>query len=239
LTGVTADDPLLANLAYDSGDTSNPGVLDVGETWTYKGTYTVLQSDLDNNGGGDGDIDNTSTAASTETGSDTASAAVGLSLNPGLNVTKSATETSVDSAGDVIHYTVNVQNTGNVALTGVPADAPLLANRAYDSGDTSNPGVLDVGETWTYKGTYTVLQSDLDNNGGGDGDIDNTGTADSNETGSDTASAAVGLSLNPGLNVTKSATETSVDSAGDVIHYTVNVQKTGNVALTGVTADDP
>ncbi|NJD28565.1 MAG: hypothetical protein FIA92_09740, partial [Chloroflexi bacterium] len=33
---------------------------------------------------------------------------------PGLNVTKSAAESSVDAAGDVIHYTIQVFNTGNV-----------------------------------------------------------------------------------------------------------------------------
>ena len=41
--------------------------------------------------------------------------------------------------------------------------------------------VLEVGETWTYTGSYTVTQADIDSNGGGDGFINNTATVSSNE----------------------------------------------------------
>ena len=48
-------------------------------------------------------------------------------------------------------------------------------------------------ETWSCTGSYTVTQADIDNNGGGDGDIDNIATADSNETEPDTDDEAVPL----------------------------------------------
>ncbi|MEZ4636199.1 MAG: hypothetical protein R2856_14760 [Caldilineaceae bacterium] len=41
--------------------------------------------------------------------------------------------------------------------------------------------MLEVGETWAYTGSYTVTQADIDNNGGGDGDIDNTATVSSDQ----------------------------------------------------------
>ena len=35
--------------------------------------------------------------------------------------------------------------------------------------------ILEIGEIWVYNGTYTVNQTDIDSNGGGDGFIENTG----------------------------------------------------------------
>jgi uncharacterized repeat protein (TIGR01451 family) len=195
--------------------------------------------------------DNTVTADSNETGPDTASAVVPIVYGPALNVTKSALETSVGSAGDLIHYTIVVTNTGNVTLTGVSIDDPLLSDEDCD-GVLGAPFVksgftLAVGASLNCTGTYTVTQADIDNNGGGDGDIDNTVTADSNETGPDTASAVVPIVRNPGLNVVKTATSVDgdnqapflVDEAGDVITYSIVVSNTGNVTLTGVSVNDP
>ncbi len=107
---------------------------------------------------------------------------------PSLNVTKTASGLGSNGTadfGEVISYAITVLNTGGVSLTGVTVDDPLLG------GAVSGPTTIAVGATANYAGTYTVLQSDVDNNGGGDGDIDNTVTADSAETGPDTASVAV------------------------------------------------
>ncbi len=162
-----------------------------------------------------------------------------VALNPSLNVTKTAAEDSVDAAGDVIHYTIRVQNTGNQTLTGVTVADSLVGTLTRGADDPGNDDAyLEVGETWTYTGTYIVTQADIDGNGGGDGDIDNTVTADSNETPEDTASDTVLIAQLPSLNVTKTAAEDSVDAAGDVIHYTIRVQNTGNQTLTGVTVAD-
>ena len=114
--------------------------INVGGSLTCTGTYTVTQADIDNNGGGDGDIDNTVTADSEETGPDTASEDVPIIRNPELNVVKTATGVdadttppfSVDAAGDVITYSIVVTNTGNVTLTGVSVNDPLLTNEDCD-----------------------------------------------------------------------------------------------------------
>jgi uncharacterized repeat protein (TIGR01451 family) len=255
LTGVSVNDPLLSNEDCDGvagAPFVNSGLsIPKGGSLTCTGTYTVTQADIDDNGGGDGDIDNTVTADSNETGPDTASEAVPIVQNPALNVTKDAAEPSVDSSGDVIHYTIVVTNTGNLTLTGVSIDDPLLANEDCD-GVAGAPFVksgftLAPGAQLSCTGTYAVSQADIDDNGGGDGDIDNTVTADSNETGPDTASEEVPIVYGPALNVTKTATSVDgdnvapflVDAAGDVISYSIVVDNTGNVTLTGVSVDDP
>jgi hypothetical protein len=84
LTGVVVSDPLLEGAngtlgaAVETGGTgvNGDGILDVGETWTYTGTYEAQQSDIDNDGGGDGDIDNTATVSSDELDDETSSASV-------------------------------------------------------------------------------------------------------------------------------------------------------------------
>jgi uncharacterized repeat protein (TIGR01451 family) len=181
-----------------------------------------------------------------------------------LNVHKSADVASVDSAGDIIHYTITVQNAGGVGQTGVTVNDPLLGGNLYLSGDTSNfgvhdagenwapngdtnnNGILEVGETWTYTGSYTVKQVDLDVNGidghgnpDFDGDIDNTVTVNSNEAAAQLASATVAIAGSPDFTIAKDADVSSVDAAGDIINYTIQVANSGNVMLTGISVSDP
>ena len=110
------------------------------------------------------------------------------------------------AGGRRINYTITVANTGNTTLTGVMvtdpnADAGSIVRGADAVGD--NDGLLEVGETWAYTAAHTVTQAEIDSNGGGDGDIDNMATADSNETGPDTADATAPVTLAPALNIIK------------------------------------
>src|SRR5205823_12561847 len=88
-----------------------------------------------------------------------------------------------DHAGEVINYTITVTNTGNIDLTNPVLSDTLGGLGALDgalvkSGDSVDPGVLNVGEVWTYTGSHTVTQGDLDNkgavDGAGDGQIENS-----------------------------------------------------------------
>ncbi len=74
---------------------------------------------------------------------------------------------NVTNAGDVITYQVNVTNDGNVDLTNVTVNDPLIDNLAGN-----NDTVLNVRETWTYTGNYTITREDIANNDG-DGFINN------------------------------------------------------------------
>ncbi len=57
-----------------------------------------------------------------------------------------------------------------------------------------------------------MTQADIDNNGGGDGDIDNTATADSDQTEPVTDSAAVPLAQSPALTIEKTVTAVDGDT---------------------------
>ena len=182
---------------------------------------------FDGNGGGDGDIDNVATGDSDQTPPDTDTETVPLVRTPALNVTKDVTSVtggSANVAGDVIVYSISIQNTGNVALTGITVtdkvEAYAATNATYVSGDAAPLGTLNVGETWSYTASYTLTQADLDGNGGGDGDIDNVATGDSDQTPPDTDTETVPLVRAPALNVTKDVTSVtggSANVAGDVI----------------------
>ena len=87
-----------------------------------------------------------------------------------LAISKVADVTSVHAAGDVVHYTITLHNTGPTdALTGVTlteslAPISLGAGDPVESGGNpllNHNGILDVGETWTYHATYTVAAGDL------------------------------------------------------------------------------
>ncbi len=243
LTGVSVSDPRITNLAGPVESANSDGVLEVGETWTYTGSYTVLQSDIDDNGGGDGDIDNTATVSSKELGDKSDSEAVGVTQAPAYTIVKTATVddggSSVDEADDIINYTIVVANTGNQSLTGVSVSDPRLPGLAGPVESVTTNGVLEVGETWTYTGSYTVLQSDIDDNGGGDGTIDNTATVSSKELGDKSDSEAVDVTQAPAYTIVKTADVSSVGAADNVINYTIVVANTGNQSLTGVSVSDP
>ncbi len=88
-------------------------------------------------------------------------------------MTKTADVSSVDQAGDVINYTITVQNTGNITLSNVVVEdsqvnivtpivdpgAPILGpewlgqllNGDYNVGDTNQNGIQDPGETFQYR----------------------------------------------------------------------------------------
>jgi uncharacterized repeat protein (TIGR01451 family) len=199
LTGISITDPLLVALTLDpADDVDTDGELDVGESWTYTGSYDVTQAVIDGNGvdgdgviDGDGDIDNTVSVTFTELPvAQTASDTVAVVQNPAYTVTKEADgEPDEISAPGTIDYTIEVTNTGNISLTGISITDALLVTLTLDpADDVDTDGELDVGESWTYTGSYDVTQAVIDGGGvdsdgviDGDGDIDNTVSVTFNE----------------------------------------------------------
>ena len=236
----------------DGGDVNANGLLDVGEAWLFSGEYVVTQEVIEARGtydGPDPDTLNDSvirnfagvTSLSTDAQPTTRDTFVDtrLVVTPALSVEKLFLNVSegngnelADADGDVLNYRVVVTNSGNVTLTDVSVTDPLTGQNL--SGITLAPG-----ESQEFLTSYTLTQADLDNQGGGDGDIDNTVTADSTETGPEEASAAAPLVYNPDLSIEKTADVEEVDEIGDVIQYTIAVSNTGNITLSGVTVVDP
>ena len=161
---------------------------------------------------------------------------------PSFTITKNADVFDVDAAGDIITYTVTLNNTGNVLLTGVSVDDPLLTNLDCDgvvgAPFTTTGLMIAVSENLPCTGTYTVTQNDIDTNGGGDNLINNTVTGDTNETGPQTASEIVEIILTPAHATVKTETSTGPYAVGDTITYDIVVTNTGNITLTGVTLTD-
>ncbi|MFZ9396282.1 MAG: DUF7507 domain-containing protein, partial [Erythrobacter sp.] len=175
---------------------------------------------------------------------------------------------TVDEAGDVITYAIEIFNDGNVTLTlddltdtleGLGIDVGTVA----ESGGLAN-GKLDPGETWTYTFTETVSQTELDAQCATDEKITNSVTAtflapdDEELTLED--SVDVPVECDPGIDVEKSV---KTDQAGyldelnainpdnsddnpdgllastsSTVEFRVSIKNTGNVSLTNLTLSD-
>ena len=178
---LTTGDPLIS---VDDGADDDYDTLAPGDIVTWTASYTVVQDDINNNGGGDGDIDNTVTAIATPAagtlgGTLTADESVDLEAqNPSLTVNKSADDNAEVVVGQVITYTYVVTNNGNVPLTNVSindvinqgtpssATAPVILTSDTPADDDGADNVFDslaIGDSVTFTTTYTVTQSDVDN----------------------------------------------------------------------------
>ncbi len=240
LTGVSVTDPFISNLQLVADAASADGELDVGETWQYTASHVVLQSEIDSGA----NITNVATADSDQSGPDTDDAFVPVLQMPSLNIIKDASVPggTADYAGEVVSYTIAVQNTGNQTLTGVSVTDPFISNLQLVADAASADGELDVGETWQYTASHVVLQSEID----AGGKIINIATADSNQTGPDTDDAFVDVEQKPAIAIDKAILDVSggngngsLDALNDVINYSVTVTNTGNQTLEQITVKDP
>ncbi|MEK7344573.1 MAG: hypothetical protein AAB176_02670 [Pseudomonadota bacterium] len=235
LTDVSVTDPFISNLVLVADAASADGELDVGETWSYTASHTVTQAEIDAGTA----IVNTATADSTQTGPDTDDASVTVEQSPALNIVKEASVPgdTASVAGEVISYTITVENLGNQTLTHVTVTDPFISDLDLISDAASADAELDVGETWHYTASHIVTQAEIDAGTA----IVNTATADSDQTGPDTDDASVAVEQSPGLNIVKEAAVAggTANAAGEVINYTIAVSNTGNQTLTGVSVTDP
>src|SRR5207302_836873 len=110
---------------------------------------------------------NTATVTTDQGASDSGTVSVSVIQDPRVTIVKSATvaDGTADAAGDVINYTINVANAGNMTLTGISVTDPSVTGLAYVSGDADNDGKLDLTETWHYTANHTVTQAEIDNGG--------------------------------------------------------------------------
>ena len=221
-------------------DADKDGVLDAGERSTVTdatGHYNFFGVPL-----GTWQIDEVTPAGQTQTTGNFETATISslgqvvtvdpignFAPHPDLTIVKDADKSSVDAAGQVIHYTISVDNSGNVDLThpvvtDAFADAGSLTLVSGDDGD----GVLETNETWHYTATHTVTQAEM--NAGNN--LVNVAIADTDQTEPKQDDATTTVDQNPDLTIVKDADKSSVDAAGQVIHYTISVDNSGNVDLT-------
>ncbi len=211
-----------------------------GATTTCTAKHSVTQADLDA-----GIVDNVATASAVLLGGGTVSdvsdtVSVPAVQQKSLLTTKtlaSGSITSYAAVGDVISYTIAVQNTGNVTVTGVAASDPVA-----DASPGCAPTTLVPGATSTCTATHTVTQADLDR-----GSVDNVATGIARPPSgpaitdpSDTVSVpAVATPSMTAVKATAAASITSYRAPGEVIDYTITLTNTGNVTLSAVSVSDP
>ncbi|MBN8728706.1 MAG: DUF11 domain-containing protein, partial [Xanthomonadales bacterium] len=243
LTGVSVNDPLLGGTIA-----CTPATLAPGATATCGPVnYTVTAADVNA-----GNVHNSAIASGTppatpgnpnpppvESPPDTTDTPI--TQAPGLTLTKSVTSTGPYALGDTITYSFSVQNSGDVTLTGVSVNDPLLGGTI-----TCSPATLAPGASATCGPVnYTVTAADVQA-----GHVANTATAsgtpptvpgnpppgpiDSPPDSTDTP-----IAQNPALTLEKSVTSTGPYGVGDTITYSFSVENTGDVTLTGVSVNDP
>ncbi|MCJ8520991.1 DUF7507 domain-containing protein [Pseudorhizobium tarimense] len=244
LTGVTVNDPLLANagVALDQG----PQTLAPAATFTFTATYTPTQADIDA-----GSVTNTATGTGTPPSgppidSPPDTVIVPPATTPDMTIQKTGTLNDLNGnnlidLGETISYSFLVENTGAVTLTGVTVNDPLLANAgvSLDQG----PQTLAPGATFTFTAAYTPTQADIDA-----GSVTNTATGTGTPPSGppiDSPPDTVIVPPNPpSLRTEKTGTFNdangdSYSSVGDTLTYTITISNTGGAVVTGVTPNDP
>src|SRR6476646_4392903 len=246
IANVVVDDPFTTNEApvlngtFNTGDTDQDSLLDVGETWQYTASHTVTQAELDAGTA----IVNTATVTGDGAAPDSDDASVAVAQNKILHIEKDASVPggTADVAGETISYTLAVTNTGNAAIANVVVDDPFTTNEApvlsggFNAGDTDQDGLLDVGETWQYTASHQVTQAELD----AGTNIVNTATVTGTGATPDTDDASVAVAQSKILHIEKDATvaDGTANSTSDTIAYTYTVTNQGNAAIAGVVVTD-
>lgn len=244
LYGVAVTDPMkgLSPILFGAWpDPSQQFVLAPGQSVTATASYTATQDDVNA-----GMITNTATTTGTSKSGaparDDSSAIITITPKPSITLTKDGVFAGGTNAkvGDPIDYSFTVTNTGNVTLTNVTIDDPMLAPGSIRWGawpDPAKAGTLQPGETVTATATYPVTQADIDRP-----DVTNTAKATGDDpngkTVDDTASHKEILKSTPTISLDKETTSV-VKFAGDQVTYTFTATNTGPTTLANVKITDP
>jgi uncharacterized repeat protein (TIGR01451 family) len=197
IANVQVSDPFVNNLTavindgFNIGDINHDGLLDVNETWQYTASHEITQADLDKGG----DIVNIATVTGDGATPSTDDAKVTVEQYKALHIEKDASVSgdTADVVGEIIHYTMEVSNEGNAAISNVQVSDPFVSDltavikEGFNIGDTDHDGLLDVDETWQYTASHTVTQAELD---AGD-KIVNTATVTGDDASPDSDTACV------------------------------------------------
>ena len=209
------------------------------ETATCTANYTVTQVDLDA-----GFVTNQAFAsttyglASVPVTSPPDSLTVNAVQDPQLTVTKSAATLPVTAVGQVLTYTINVDNTGDVTVSTINVSDPLIPSLSCTIASLA-PGATDNSCT----GTYTVTQADFDA-----GAIVNmasaAGVTPQGAPVYDKGSLSTPITQVSSLELLKGVTfndESGDGNAqiGETLSYHFTVSNTGNTTLTNIAITDP
>src|SRR5690625_4430957 len=230
LFDVEISDPLLGALDCDP---SQPADLAPGEGLVCEGSYTVTQADVDA-----GEVVNSATVDAKDPEDNDVpeedEVTTPVDQNPAISLDKAVTSSGPYTVGSDIEYTFTVENTGDVTLTNIEVDDPLLGGAI-----SCSPGTLAPGATATCGPVlYTVTQTDV-NNGFVFNEATATGEDPSGDPVEDSDETNTGLDQNPAIALDKQVVSDGPYGLGDTIEYTITATNTGDVDLYNVVISDP
>lgn len=182
--------------------------------------YVITQSDLDENR----IITNFGTAIYDNISKNSNSVVVEPIQNANLTIVISSDTGSYDIAGQIINYTYTITNIANVPLNNIEVTDDIF-------GPIGSIPSLNVGAFSDLMKTYTILQSDLNENR----TITNIGTAIYNNMSINSDPVSVTAVQNPHLTINKSGSNLVIDNQ---ITYTYTVTNDGNITLNNITFND-
>ncbi|MGB2184137.1 MAG: DUF7507 domain-containing protein, partial [Flavobacteriaceae bacterium] len=252
-------------VSSDNSTTTYPGTptIAVGETVIYEAVFAINQQAI--NAGG---VTNTASATAVSPKGESIAVTSNevetiIASAPAIEVIKTATINDNGDAdfgvGDVVQYTIEVKNTGNVTLE-ITVEDVLKDNKGVEIPLTSGtdklsiPSSIDPGTSETYT-VYQLINQAIVDAGGLTNTATATGTAPDGGTVidiSDVGDIGVGdtdddptittIAQDPKLTVIKTATivgdEDGFVGETDLIDYTIQVTNTGNVTLYNVDLTD-
>jgi uncharacterized repeat protein (TIGR01451 family) len=204
-------------------------------------TYTVTLADLDRGFVLNQAVAETKySAANTPIASTSSSQNVPAAQNPKLKTTKTLTlvngvtpNATLPKLGDILTYTVNIANVGNVTASNITVIDAKIPSLTCTSTTLAPPDAMDC------NGTYVVTQADIDA-----GSIANTAITNAvaplggaiPQT-SDTISTTL-TPADPKISIVKSSNFSGFTDNNQGIDYFFEVKNEGNVTLTNVTVTD-
>ncbi|RLV56181.1 DUF11 domain-containing protein [Aeromicrobium phragmitis] len=202
-------------------------------------SYTITASVPDDV---DGTVENTATVTANEEDPTPDNNTSTNSSDPaGLSVLKEAgTPTDVNAngitdAGDTIQYTFEVTNTGDVVMTDLTVNDPLVGAVTCPQASLA-PG---ASQTCAADAVYTITAQDVAN-----GSVDNTATVTGTTPDGDQLTSAPSTTTTPteapaaGITVVKSADLDAGYQPGQEVTYRFVVTNTGNVPLADVAVNE-
>jgi uncharacterized repeat protein (TIGR01451 family) len=245
---VTVDDTQLppASQGGLSPVTCPSTTLAPGQFTRCTATYTVTQADVDHGSAGDSSTASGISPAASAVTSPPSAASVTATAAPEITVVKSASpsDAALFTAGQLVSYTFEVTNAGNVTLapvtvadTGFTGSGSLSAVSCPDGGGSSTVPSLAPGTQTTCTATYTLTQADVD--AGAVADTGNVaGTPPAGPAVTADSTITIPAAQDPALTVEKSASPDTVRAPGEQVSYTFTVTNTGNVTLHNPAVDD-
>ncbi|GGA75853.1 DUF7507 domain-containing protein [Ornithinibacillus halotolerans] len=241
LSNVTLTDELdgLSEITYLSingnvvADPTNI-ILKPGDVLVAEATYTVTQADVDS-----GEVVNFATVNGTDPNGDVVedndSVEIHAVVNSGIELKKSSNVEEVTEAGQQITYTFTVTNTGNVTLTDVQVNDPMINDLGIDI--SLNKTTLAPNESTTGTAIYTVTEEDMER-----GKIMNVATATGTPPNpnhpepEDTDEVEVPVGS---IHLEKRSIQEVFTEIGQTVTYKLVITNTGEIRLTNVQLNDP